>query len=280
RVNAGFLYMAVVVAISVVALNLVFGMRYLDQRVAYEERERLRTENTDLAQKYEKLRWELADVSASYDELVEQEILIREMFDLPEIDPEQRLLGVGGPAPAQAELALGVDGMAYQNGTEIDRLNRLARFELEKFGEVVSALSDKKRRLNHTPSISPCRGWLSRGIGMKRNPFTGSMQYHAGIDLANHRGTPVVATADGKVTRARRQGGMGRMVIIGHGFGMVTRYGHLDKILVKPGQKVKRGDVIGLMGSSGYSTGPHLHYEVIKNGKSVNPLKHIIKTNF
>lgn len=280
KVSAGFLWGVGGVAGFVLLANLFLTSSYLDTQIASEERQRLTEENTGLSQKLERMRWELADVSANYDVLVSREIAIREMFDLPVIDPEQRLLGVGGPASGTAIMVSRADELAYKNEVEVDRLNRLARFELEKFAEIVEALSDKKRRLDHTPSIRPSRGWLSRGIGMKRNPFTGSMQYHSGIDLANHRGTPIVATADGKVSKAHRNGGMGKMVVIKHGFGLVTRYGHLDKILVKAGTKVKRGDVIGLMGSTGYSTGSHLHYEVIRNGKSKNPLNYIIDTNY
>ena len=280
KVSAGFLWAVGGAACLVIAANLFLTSSYFDRQIAAEERQRLTDENAGLSQKLERLRWELADVSANFDVLVSREIAIREMFELPEIDLEQRLLGVGGPVSGPPIMVSRADEIAYKSEVEVDRLNRLARFELEKYAEIIEALSDKKRRLDHTPSIRPSRGWFSRGIGMKRNPFTGAMQYHAGIDLANRRGTPIVTTADGKVSKARRNGGMGNLVVINHGFGMVTRYGHLDKILVKSGSKVKRGDVIGLMGSTGYSTGTHLHYEVIKHGKSKNPLNYIIDTNY
>lgn len=280
RVSAGFLWAVGAAGCLIIVANLFLTSNYLDKEINAEQGRRMMEENAALSEKLERLRWELADVSANYEALVSREIAIRELFELPEIDPEQRMLGVGGQISEPPILASRANEVAYQSGVEIDRLNRLARFELEKYAEIIEALSDKKRRLDHTPSIRPSRGWLSRGIGMKRNPFTGSMQYHSGIDLANRRGTPVVATADGKVSMARRNGGMGNMVILKHGFGLVTRYGHLDKILVKSGSKVKRGDVIGLMGSTGYSTGSHLHYEVIRNGKSKNPLKYIIDTNY
>jgi len=258
--------------------NAFFGASFLNSRTDSAELARLRAENNELAKNYENLRWELSSISGQYDDLVAKEVAIRKMFDLPEIDPEQQLLGIGGPGDAHIPLESEVSQLAFKDGVEVDRLNRLARFELDKMEEVVNSLSDKKRKLDHTPSIMPTRGWISRGIGNKRNPFTGSVQFHAGVDIANHRGTPIVATADGKVIKAGRNGGMGRMVAINHGFGYVTRYGHMSKILVKRGQKIKRGDVIGLMGSTGRSTGPHLHYEVIKNRKAQNPLKYIVKT--
>jgi murein DD-endopeptidase MepM/ murein hydrolase activator NlpD len=111
---------------------------------------------------------------------------------------------------------------------------------------------------------------------MKHDPFTGYKQMHRGIDIANHSGTPIIATADGVVRDTSRVAGMGRLITIDHGFGFKTRYGHLSEITVKNGQRVKRGDVVGLMGSTGYSTGPHLHYEVLRNGQFINPTKYIL----
>lgn len=280
RVSKGVLYVLGTAASFILFGNLFFGANYIDQKISDKEYNRLQAENMELTQRYERMRWELSDMSARYDELVDKEIAIRQMFDLPEIDPEMRLLGVGGPESAPALIDSPVDELAYQSEIELDRLNRLARFEVDKFDEALLALKDKKRKLDHMPTIMPTEGWLSRGFGMKPNPFTGASQMHRGLDIANHRGTPVVATGDGKIKRAGKNGGMGKMVYINHGFGFATRYAHLDKINVKVGQKVKRGDVIGLMGSTGYSTGPHLHYEVIKNGKSQNPYKHIIKYNY
>ena len=111
---------------------------------------------------------------------------------------------------------------------------------------------------------------------MKYDPFTGYKQMHRGIDIANHTGTPIIATADGVVKATQSSAGMGKFVVINHGYGFQTRYGHLSQIKVKAGQHVKRGDVIALMGSTGYSTGPHLHYEVIRNGNFLNPAKYIL----
>jgi murein DD-endopeptidase MepM/ murein hydrolase activator NlpD len=282
--NVSFRISTAVAVLALVAVlvgsNAFFGVSFLESKADSAELLRLQTENAEMSRKYEKLRWDLSDIGKKYEDLVDKEISIRNMFDLPEIDPEQRLLGIGGPSDAPPALDSEISRLAYRDEVEVDRLNRMARFELDKMEEVVEALSGKKRKLDHTPSIRPTRGWISRGIGNKRNPFTGTVQFHAGVDIANHRGTPVVATANGTVAKAGRNGGMGRMISINHGFGYVTRYGHLDKILVKRGAKVKRGDVIGLMGSTGKSTGPHLHYEVTKNRKAQNPLKFVIKSNY
>lgn len=279
-ISALSLYAMVGGAALVLLSSLFFGASFLGHTSNLGELERLRQENARLITSQEKLRWEMADVSSKFDNLVDKEIALRAMFDLPEINPQQRMLGIGGPETVPMAITSRADELVYQSESDLDRLNRLARFELAKFDEVYESLSEKKRRLDHTPSIMPTKGWFSRGYGMKPNPFTGNIQHHNGLDIAGHRGEPLIATADGKIIRSGRNGGMGKMIVIDHGFGYRTRYGHMDKLMVKVGNHVKRGDVIGLLGSTGYSTGPHVHYEVIKNGKSQNPYRYILDINY
>ena len=146
----------------------------------------------------------------------------------------------------------------------------------EKLLEVEQTLTAQGERFACTPSIAPVVGLITDGFGRRRDPINGRMAFHRGLDLSGRRGTPIMAPADGVVVFAARNGGMGRMVKISHGFGFTTAYGHLDKILVEPGQEVHRGDEIGHLGNTGRSTGPHLHYEVSKDGKHVNPLYYIL----
>ena len=262
---------------------LVFGSFYLashffSDQVSQLELQRLKAENQQLANKYEELRWNLAEVNSRYDDLVQKEVALRSVFGLPEIDMEERQLGTGGPEPVTLARMTSSERLAYGTESEIDRLLRLSEYEIVKFSEAESALMELKDRLDHTPSIWPTDGWLSRGYGMKYDPFTGYKQFHRGIDLASNNGTPIIATASGKVREVGTYGRLGKMVIIDHGYGFVTRYGHLSKIHVKRGQRVERGEVIALMGSTGYSTGPHLHYEVWRNGKVMNPADFILNT--
>ena len=127
-----------------------------------------------------------------------------------------------------------------------------------------------------TPSIWPARGWMNAGYGSRRDPFTGGADYHPGLDISADRGDPVVATANGTVTAAQRSGAYGNMIVIDHGFGISTRYAHLDGFRVKPGDPVRRGDVVGYAGSTGRSTGAHLHYEVLVYGRHLNPLQFLL----
>lgn len=130
--------------------------------------------------------------------------------------------------------------------------------------------------LASTPSILPVRGLYGNGYGWRKDPFTGERDFHQGLDIAAAPGTKVVAPADGIVTMAGPTGGYGNFLVISHGYGMVTHYGHLMKFTVRPGQRVHRGDVIGAVGSTGRSTGPHLHYEVVVHQRAVDPTRYIL----
>lgn len=270
------IYISSALIVTLLVSSFFLSASFFGDRVNEKELEQLRAENSNLSKKYEQLRWNVAEVESRYVELVEKEINIRELFELPEISTGQRMLGTGGPSYPIFEVLSSVKKAAYESEVEVDRLLNLSRFELEKYGEVEELLTKIKKRLDHTPSIWPTKGWSSRGFGIKHDPFTGYRQMHRGIDVANRKGTPIIATADGTISKISTKTDLGNLIVIKHGYGFKTRYGHLSKIQVKRGQRVKRGDVIGLMGSTGYSTGPHLHYEVIKNGKFYNPTKYIL----
>jgi murein DD-endopeptidase MepM/ murein hydrolase activator NlpD len=126
---------------------------------------------------------------------------------------------------------------------------------------------------NATPSIWPAHGGLTGFFGGRSDPFTGEPAYHQGIDIATEKGQPIFATADGVVDTAGYSGDYGNLVVLKHAFGLATRFGHLSKFNVTPGQDVKRGDIIGFVGSTGRSTGAHLHYEILVNGRLINPLQ-------
>ena len=124
-----------------------------------------------------------------------------------------------------------------------------------------------------TPSMWPLAGWISSRFGNRRDPFTGGADFHPGLDISANHGSPIHAPADGTVATAGYHGPYGNMVIIDHGFGLTTRYGHLSRFAVSAQQQIRRGDVIGYVGSTGRSTSPHLHYEVLVNGKLTDPLR-------
>jgi len=275
-VSITLIYSLLGALLLLIITTFFLSSHFFSYEVAQEELTRLRAENQQLAEKFEQMRWNLAEVEDRYGELVSREIRIRSLFDLPEINTEERQLGVGGPEPAILAEFSETEKDAFITELEVDHLLRLSQFELENYQNVENSLVDIKERLRHTPSIWPSTGWLSRGYGMKYDPFTGYRQMHRGLDIANHTNTPVVATADGRVALISTATELGKCITLDHGYGYRTRFGHLAQLLVKNGQRIKRGEVIGLMGSTGYSTGPHLHYEVFRNSQFHNPMDYIL----
>lgn len=168
--------------------------------------------------------------------------------------------------------ALVVDQL-YQ---DLQRMEREVALRVESLKDLTDYLNEQKDRLAATPSIWPTQGYVSSGFGQRISPFTGRQQQHTGIDVASPMETPIVATADGVVTFSGHLAGYGRAVVITHGFDLKSFYGHNKENKVKKGDRVKRGQVIALVGSTGYSTGSHVHYEVLVKDKPVNPLNYVV----
>ncbi len=160
---------------------------------------------------------------------------------------------------------------------DLTRINRQAEAQEISFFELDEFFKEQSSLLSHTPSIWPVRGWVTSTFGYRRSPFTGLREMHEGLDIASQMKAPVTSTASGIVVRVGFRRGYGNVVEIDHGYGVVTRYGHNSKNLVKIGQSVKRGEVVALLGNTGRSTGPHLHYEVLLNGVPVNPDRYILE---
>jgi hypothetical protein len=158
---------------------------------------------------------------------------------------------------------------------EVERLGVVANARELSLLELVEQLENKHRHLASSPAIWPTKGWLTSRFGSRTSPFTGRRQFHSGIDIAGRRGTDVVASARGVVEFAGKRGPLGNVVIVDHGYGVRTHYGHNDELFVKRGEEVERGQRIASLGNSGRSTGPHLHYSVEVAGKPVNPLNYI-----
>jgi murein DD-endopeptidase MepM/ murein hydrolase activator NlpD len=143
-----------------------------------------------------------------------------------------------------------------------------------------SVRSDVERRqalAAATPSIWPAIGWLSSAFGDRPDPFSGSKGLHPAIDISADKGSPVVATADGVVESTGWKGNYGNLLVVDHGFGIKTKYGHLQSFAVKPGARVRRGDLIGHVGATGRATGPHLHYEILANGQLIDPFGFLVR---
>lgn len=156
---------------------------------------------------------------------------------------------------------------------KLDRLKNKLMLQAASYDELASRFSEMKDELNRIPAIKPVPGRLISGWGMRMHPIHRIRRMHTGIDLQARTGTPVHATGAGVITFSGLKGnGYGKHIDVNHGYGYETKYAHLSKISVKKGQRVKRGDIIGYSGNTGLSKGPHLHYEIIRNGIKINPI--------
>jgi len=185
--------------------------------------------------------------------------------DAPPPDPGVGGTGGGTVADRSAPSAASFAEMS-------NRLNELT----EKSRELTGIFDKQRSLLATTPSVWPVRGYLSAGFGNRDDPFTGLRDFHPGLDISAPLGTKILAPADGTVIFVGPKGGYGNAITIDHGRGIATHYGHLDAFNVRIGQQVRRGSVLGFVGSTGRSTAPHLHYEVWLNGSNQNPLLYIL----
>jgi murein DD-endopeptidase MepM/ murein hydrolase activator NlpD len=270
-------------AVAVVAFLSTFGFllwNYYTQAVDTSVATGLHAENLLLREKLAGYEEKIDQLTSQMTRWVELDASLRVLANLEPIDDDVRRLGVGGNLPTEPELRDLDPPVAEEVESFSSRLDQLARqteLQTGSFEQIKSHLEKAADLRDHTPSIRPCAGWLASGFGYRRDPFTRGRKFHDGLDITAPVGTPVSATADGTVESIKYyRNGYGLTLVVNHGYGYKTVYAHLSLSKVKRYQKVKRGDVIALVGNSGRSTGPHLHYEVQVTGKSRNPLNYII----
>ena len=300
-------------AAGLVALLLSFGLvDYVRVRMDHAELVRLRVETGEQRARIAKFDSTVSEVESRLARLAEFERKVRTIANLPGQaaaggedvekvgdgeggDLEEDLQGsntlddeelvaepaTGDPVPRQS-----AGGAAARTGAPGDDRVSLLRLEAERLGhvaagqelslgELIAQLEDKHHHLISSPAIWPTKGWLTSRFGQRISPFTGLRQFHSGIDIAGEMGTPVIAPARGRVSFVGDKGPLGRAIVIEHGYGVRTHFGHNSEITVRVGQEVERGQVIAKLGSTGRSTGPHLHYGVEVKGRSMNPLDFI-----
>ena len=186
--------------------------------------------------------------------------------------------GVGPISPAAFDIKAKTAMVDFGSlEPKLDRLEDRASSLRSRIKELNRIQEDKLTYIASTPSIWPVKGWVTSDFGVRRSPFNLRADFHKGIDIAAQWGTPVVAPADGVVTFAGRKGGYGNTIIIDHGFGVTTHFGHNSSLLVQEGEKIQRGAKVALIGNTGHSTGPHLHYEIHVDGVPVDPMKYIFQ---
>ncbi len=221
---------------------------------------------------------QLAELRKAMDASFDLQNKARMLASLDPISNDVWHVGVGGPEPLSLDTESAYpDSIFLGLGENLGTMVRQSKLQLNSYREVVSVLEKEQEVREGTPTIRPLKGgFLSSRFGRRMDPFLGEVALHPGIDYRARSGSPVVSTADGVVSFAGRDGGFGYMIEIDHGNGFRTRYAHLSKILVTRGQRVKRSEMIGLVGNTGHSTGSHLHYEVLFRKTHRDPLQYVI----
>lgn len=191
------------------------------------------------------------------------------------------VFGIGGSMPEDLdptiELKERQSALLQEMHEQVQQLDMVAVTQQERFENLYEHMEEQRSMFACTPTIRPVEeGYISSVFGYRINPLTGRREFHRGLDIATKTGTPIIASADGIVSFSGKNGSFGNMIAIDHGYGYTTRYGHCKELLKKKGETVKRGDVIALVGNTGRSTGPHVHYEVKLNGVQVNPNRYIL----
>jgi murein DD-endopeptidase MepM/ murein hydrolase activator NlpD len=261
----------VVASIAVAALILsVVAVAYTGTAVNRRAQvERLQVENAELSEVNQELEQTIAEVQSRLDDFDERTARLALAAGM-----EAETVGFGGAGGSSSRVGA---GGPYDRLSETPQgLIAQGEWVARRLNSVEGHLDEQFKVLASTPTIAPAHGLITDGFGRRKDPFTGRQAFHRGLDISARRGSDVKAPADGIVVYAGRNGGLGRTVRISHDFGFTTVYGHLDEISVEPGDEVHRGQVIGLLGNTGRSTGPHLHYEVHVEGKAVNPLYYIL----
>jgi murein DD-endopeptidase MepM/ murein hydrolase activator NlpD len=273
---------AVVFACAVVTLPVLVGIGaawkvksdvadlYVSERALELENASYRTATAELSGQIQSLQAAISDLGAR---AALDPGLARAMETLPAFVKSRAMGGnVGTTVKQDPTYTSALTALA--NPEDTFGLLRALLEGLESRLSMVQRNVERRQALaNATPSIWPAHGWLTSTMGRRTDPMTGGEDYHPGLDIAGERGQPVYATAAGTVTHAGRQGAYGNLIIIDHGFGLETRYGHLSGFQVNQGDRVHRGDLIGRLGATGRATGTHLHYEVLANGRLLNPLR-------
>ncbi len=260
----GVLAVSMILMLGLAGLVADYVMTNLDRN----ELERLQVENLSQREELHRLVVKLENLRQEMVVLAQNDAKVRVMAKLSAPKGDS-IVGVGGPASQDD-----VNREFSEIQLRIDEVRRQIDLRRESQEEIQGILNDQRSLLAAKPVGWPVKGWLTSKFGMRRDPFNGRRKMHEGLDIAARSGTAVVATADGIVSSVRTEAGYGKIVVVDHGYGYRTIYGHNSRIYVKVGQRVRRGDRIAAVGNTGRSTGSHVHYEIRLNGVPVNPNKY------
>jgi murein DD-endopeptidase MepM/ murein hydrolase activator NlpD len=220
------------------------------------------------------------DINQLKHRMAELDQMDRHIRRVAQLEPEDALFGIGGSPPEDIRADLHPnsrhDQLIVEMHRQLKELEGASLYQHGSLNDLWKVVEERGNLMTYTPTIRPAEGRISSLFGYRNSPFTGELEFHQGLDIANEPDTEIFATAFGRIAYVGETPGFGKLVLIDHGHGYTTLYAHLERILMEQGQHVKRGEVIGHMGSTGRSTGSHLHYEVRLNGVPVNPGKYFL----
>jgi len=255
-------------------ITIALAYKYLDS----PKEKQLQREIGELTLQYEILNNRMNEVSIVLGDIQDRDNNVyRTIFEAEAIPESIRKAGFGGVERYKELQGYNNSDLMIESTQRLDRISKQLYIQSKSFDEVVKLVKNKEQLLASIPAIQPISNkdlkHVPSGYGWRTDPIYKTGEFHAGLDFTANIGTEIHATGDGVVVTADAvMQGYGNHVVINHGFGYQTLYGHMSKMAVRPGQKVKRGEIIGYVGNTGRSTGPHVHYEVIKNGEKVNPI--------
>ncbi|MDB9823301.1 M23 family metallopeptidase [Deltaproteobacteria bacterium] len=266
--------------LSAVGLLSWASVDYYNIRKLVPERDELLLENKQQEAQLTALADKIDQINNKMVELKEFDNKLKVMVNLEPGEDNTQFLGIGGSDPTLTDPEYSIE-KAHQKlvrlmHQSLDNLDTEIVVQSQEKAELYEFLENQKSMFSCTPSIWPTKGWVSSTFGHRTSPFTNENEFHNGLDVSARIGSAVIAPSDGVVSSVGNTYGFGTIITINHGYGLKTRYAHLSKVLVKKGQSVKRGEKIALVGNTGRSTGPHLHYEVHLKSVPVNPMNYIL----
>jgi murein DD-endopeptidase MepM/ murein hydrolase activator NlpD len=268
KVSHRLLFSVLSIVTSSLCLSSFFSVQYFTSLSQTHELSKLKRENRELQTANEQFSRSVESLRTQLVTVEDRTHKLAIIAGINSLDEGSQGGGVGGIRPAD----LGEN--PYRD--DLDKMSLRSRQINKDLSVLEQRFVAQSQLLSSTPSIAPVHGILTDGFGGRSDPFTGEPGTHNAIDISSAVGQAVRAPADGIVVKSEWANGYGNVIYISHGYGFSTRYGHLSSFAVRPGQRVKRGDILGHVGSTGRSTGPHLHYEVRLNNNPVNPLEYIL----
>ena len=278
--QVNFSVLNIVASLALIILVFIGANYYLSLEFSSQYyKDKLKETDEKYADVSQELLIKIAELEQELVLIEERDKELRTYAAIPPLSEDVKIQGTGGSVEEVSIEDKDPKSILFQLKDKIDSLSYAVNVEKDSYNTIFNKIKSNEKMYSHVPSIAPVKGYIGSKYGYRTDPIDGKRRMHSGLDFPVNLNSDVLATGDGVVTKAQYDSGWGRYIKIDHGYGFETVYAHLYKIKVKKGQKVNRGDIIGKSGNSGRAAGFHLHYEVHKNKKTVDPLKHFFTGN-